>query len=148
VLGGKGEADLGLARILGLDMGPTVANQPICMAQGNRELEPFAGRIGMDGLQLLQELASLAGPVGHLPALVAGNLGIGPVGDEGVQVLRPESAQHQPRCGQCREGGITHGLPPLPTTASRRLCRSALEEILFFQYPARRTMPLSTREAC
>jgi hypothetical protein len=64
VLGGKGEADLGLARILGLDMGPTVANQPICMAQGNRELEPFAGRIGMDGLQLLQELASLAGPVG------------------------------------------------------------------------------------
>jgi len=49
----KGEADLGLARILGLDMGPTVADQPIGVAQGHRELEPFAGRIGIDGLQLL-----------------------------------------------------------------------------------------------
>jgi hypothetical protein len=75
VLGDKGEADLGLARILGLDMGPTVADQPIGVAQGNGELEPFAGRIGMDGFQLLQELASLAGPVGRLPALVAGGLG-------------------------------------------------------------------------
>ena len=84
VLGGEGEADLGLAWILGLDMGPTVADQPIGVAQGHRELEPFAGRIGMNGLQLLQELASLAGPVGRLPALVAGGLGVGPVGDEGV----------------------------------------------------------------
>jgi hypothetical protein len=33
VLGGKGEADLGLAQILGLDMGPTVADQPIGVAQ-------------------------------------------------------------------------------------------------------------------
>src|SRR5215217_4335480 len=129
-------------------MGPTVADQPIRTAQGYGELEPFAGRIGMDGLQLLQELASLAGPVGHLPALVAGSLGIGPVGDEGVQVLGPESAQHQPRCGQCREGGITHRLPPLPTTASRRLVDPCDRIDLFFRYPARRTMPPSTRAAC
>jgi hypothetical protein len=39
----------------------------------------------------------------------------------------PVTAQHQPLCGQCREGGITHRLPPLPTTASRRLWGSALE---------------------
>jgi hypothetical protein len=84
VLGGKGEADLGLACILGFDVGPTVADQPIRVAQSHGELKPFAGRIGMDGLQLLQELPSLAGPVGCLPALVAGNLGVGPVGDEGV----------------------------------------------------------------
>src|SRR5512132_1727940 len=129
-------------------MGPTVADQPIRLAQSHRELEPLAGRIGMNGLQLLQELASLAGPVGRVPALVAGGLGVGPVGDEGVQVHGPESAQHQPLCGQCRECGITHCLPPLPTTASRRLWGYALEEILFFQYPARRTMPQSTREAC
>jgi hypothetical protein len=99
-------------------MGPTVADQPIRTAQGYGELEPFAGRIGIDGLQFLQELARLAGPVGHLPVLVAGGLGVGSVGDEGVQVLGPESAQHQPLGGQCREGGITHHLPPLPTTAS------------------------------
>jgi hypothetical protein len=84
---GKGEADLGLARILGLDMGPTVTDQPIRVAQGHGELEPFAGRIGMDSLQFVQELSSLARTGGRLPALVAGGLGIGPVGDEGVQVL-------------------------------------------------------------
>ena len=122
MLGRKGEADLGLARILGLDMGPTVTDQLIRVAQGHGELEPLPGRIGMHGLQLLQELPRLAGPVGRLPALVAGGLGVGPVGDEGVQVLGPESAQHQPLCGQGREGNITHRLPPLPTMASRRLC--------------------------
>jgi hypothetical protein len=76
VLGGKGEADLGLAGILGMDVGPAVADQPIRTAQGYGELEPLAGRIGMNGLQLLQEPASLAGPVGRLPALVAGGLGL------------------------------------------------------------------------
>jgi hypothetical protein len=149
VLGRKGEADLGLARILGLDMGPTVTDQPIGVAQGHGELEPLAGRIGMNGLQLLQELASLAGPVGHLPALVAGGLGVGPVGDEGVQVLGPDrrntsravvsavKAASPIVCLRCRQ---------------RHLCRSGLgllfEETLFFRYPARRTMPLSTNEAC
>jgi hypothetical protein len=53
VLGCKGEADLGLAGILGSDLGPTVADQPICVAQGHGELEPFARRIGIDGLQFL-----------------------------------------------------------------------------------------------
>ena len=48
MLGGKGEADLGLARILGLDVGPTVADQSIRLAQGHGELEPLAGPVGMD----------------------------------------------------------------------------------------------------
>jgi hypothetical protein len=42
-------------------MGPTVADQPIRTAQGYGELEPFAGRIGIDGLQFLQELARWVG---------------------------------------------------------------------------------------
>ena len=48
MLGDKGEADLGLARILGLDVGPTVADQSIRLAQGHGELEPLAGPVGMD----------------------------------------------------------------------------------------------------
>jgi hypothetical protein len=38
----------GLARILGLDVGPTVADQPIGVPQDHGELEPLAGRVGMD----------------------------------------------------------------------------------------------------
>jgi hypothetical protein len=54
VLGREGEADLGLARILGTDVGPTVADEPVRAARGYGELEPFAGRIGIDGLQLFR----------------------------------------------------------------------------------------------
>jgi hypothetical protein len=71
----------------------------------------------VDGLQLLEELARLAGPVGRLPVLVAGDLGVGAVGNKGVQVLGPQSTQPQPRCGQGREGGIQHG-----RRRTRRVC--------------------------
>jgi hypothetical protein len=49
------EADLGLARIVGVDVGRAVADAPIAVAQGGSELEPLAGRVRMDGLQLLQD---------------------------------------------------------------------------------------------
>jgi hypothetical protein len=78
VLGGEGEADLGLAWVVGGDVGRAVADQPIGGPEGDGELEPLAGRVGVDGRQLLQELAGLTGRVGRLPALVAGDLGIGP----------------------------------------------------------------------
>jgi hypothetical protein len=43
VLGGTGGADLGLAWIVGLDVGRAVADEPIGDAQGHSELEPLAG---------------------------------------------------------------------------------------------------------
>jgi hypothetical protein len=60
VLGRNGEADLGLAWVVGADQGGAVANQPIGAAERDGELEPLAGRIRVGGLQLLQELARLA----------------------------------------------------------------------------------------
>ena len=113
VLSRNGEADLGLARVVGADVGGAVADQPVRVTQGHGELEPLAGCIGMNGLQFVQELASLAGPVGRLPALVAGDQGIGPVDNEGVQVLGSESPQHQPLGGQRPKGGIDHRLAPV-----------------------------------
>src|SRR4029453_11193843 len=94
VLGRNGEADLGLAWVVGADMRGAVADQPIRVLQGHSELEPLARRIRMGGLEFPQELACLAGWVGRLPTLVAGGGGVGPVGDEGVQVLGSESTQH------------------------------------------------------
>ena len=47
VLGRKGEADLGLAWIVGADQGGAVADQPIRAAERDGELEPLAGRVGM-----------------------------------------------------------------------------------------------------
>ena len=99
--------------------GGAVADQPVGRLQGHGELEPLAGRVGMGGLQLGQEPARLAGPVGRLPALVAGDLWVGPVGDEGVQVLLPEPAQHEPRRGQRREPDISHRPPPSPPDHAR-----------------------------
>jgi hypothetical protein len=64
VLGRNGEADLGLPRVVGADVGGAVADEPIGETQGHGELEPLAGRIRMGGLELPQELACLAGWVG------------------------------------------------------------------------------------
>lgn len=75
VLGRQGEADPGLAWIVGSHVGRAVADQPIRAAWGDGELEPFAGRVGIGGLKFLQELACLAGPVGRLPVLVAATSG-------------------------------------------------------------------------
>jgi hypothetical protein len=96
MLGREGEADLGLAWIVGSDLRGAVADQLVAGTEGQGELEPMAGRIRIEGLQFLQEPARLAGRVGRLPTLVASDLGVGPVGDEGVQILGPESTQHQP----------------------------------------------------
>ena len=46
VLGGKGGADLGLAWIVGLDVGRAVADEPIGSAQGHGKL--VAGDLGSE----------------------------------------------------------------------------------------------------
>jgi hypothetical protein len=128
VLGRNGEADHDLARVVGVDVGGAVADEPIRVTQGHGELEPLAGRIRVGGLEFPQELARLAGWVGPLPPLVAGDLRVGPVGNEGVQVLGSEATHQQPLGGQRGEGGIDHRLAPVADsgTLSRSTIRSAM----------------------
>ncbi len=94
--GREGDADLGGPRLIGGDVDGAVAAQLSGGAVDGGQLQPRPGIAEDDALLGRDEALAVGGRVRGVPGLVAGDVGVAAVGDEGRHVLDLERSQHQP----------------------------------------------------